>query len=149
MRHHRTIRQILARSKTRECGIAIRFETAFLRFVLENLTFNQANWHRPIGLCLRENRVKAFGANSHDFINCAATEFPVIDILAHHKNFNHAPLHICHNDTVSVIDIGAAGRVRRVRRRTREGADPYPWRLWTEDAREDDTTETTRVRVWA
>jgi len=32
---------------------------------------------------------------------------------------------------------------------TREGADPYPWRLWTEERRDDDTTETTRVRVWA
>ena len=33
--------------------------------------------------------------------------------------------------------------------RTREGADAYPWRLWSEVARDDDTTETTRVRVWA
>jgi PPM family protein phosphatase len=33
--------------------------------------------------------------------------------------------------------------------RTREGADPYPWRVWSQDGRDDDTTETTRVRVWA
>jgi serine/threonine protein phosphatase PrpC len=32
--------------------------------------------------------------------------------------------------------------------RTRPGADPYPWRMWTEDSRDEDTTETTRVRVW-
>jgi len=33
--------------------------------------------------------------------------------------------------------------------RTRHGADSYPWRLWTEEPGDDETTETTRVRVWA
>jgi len=32
---------------------------------------------------------------------------------------------------------------------TREDADPSPWRMWTEDPGDYDTTQTTRVRVWA
>jgi protein phosphatase len=33
--------------------------------------------------------------------------------------------------------------------RTRPGADPYPWTMWSEEPRDDTTTQTTRVRVWA
>src|SRR5690606_21257499 len=31
---------------------------------------------------------------------------------------------------------------------TREGADPSPYKLWTDKPTDDDTTQTTRVRVW-
>ena len=46
-------------------------------------------------------------------------------------------------DNVTAIVAEAEGVV------TRPGADPFPWRVWTQEARDDDTTQTTRVRVWA
>ncbi|MGC4175294.1 PP2C family protein-serine/threonine phosphatase [Demequina sp.] len=46
-------------------------------------------------------------------------------------------------DNVTAIVAESEGAV------TREGANPYPWREWTKEARDDDTTQTTRVKVWA
>jgi protein phosphatase len=47
------------------------------------------------------------------------------------------------SDNVTAVVVQAVGV------RTGLHAESAPWRLWTEDPAEDDTTQTTRVRVWA
>jgi len=47
------------------------------------------------------------------------------------------------SDNVTAVVVQAVGV------RTGPDAESTPWRLWTEDPAEDDTTQTTRVRVWA
>lgn len=46
------------------------------------------------------------------------------------------------SDNVTAVVCEAVGAF------TREGADPSPYKLWTDTPTEDDTTQTTRVRVW-
>jgi serine/threonine protein phosphatase PrpC len=47
------------------------------------------------------------------------------------------------SDNVTAVVVQAVGV------HTSAGAESTPWRLWSEDPAEDDTTQTTRVRVWA